>query len=69
MFGIPVEATARTNLFTMAKGLKPNPRHQADPSLLVASHDDRYDDLPCPWCYAPTLEEDRRCSGCGRTFG
>ena len=64
-----VEATARTNLFAMAKGLKANPRYWVDPSLPVTPHDDPGADLPCPWCYAPTLEEDRRCSGCGRTFG
>ena len=31
--------------------------------------DERGDDLPCPWCYGPTYEEDTRCSGCGRSFG
>ena len=64
-----VEATSRTSLFAMARGAKANPRYRVDPSLVVTPQDDRADDLPCPWCYAPTQEEDRRCSGCGRTFG
>ena len=27
------------------------------------------DDLPCPWCFAPTSEQDRTCPSCGRQFG
>lgn len=27
------------------------------------------EDLPCPWCYAPTNETDARCPSCGRRFG
>ena len=27
------------------------------------------DDLPCPWCSAPTTEADPRCPSCGRRFG
>ncbi len=27
------------------------------------------DDLPCPWCLAPTLETDSRCPNCGQRFG
>ena len=69
MLEAQVGTTERTSLFTMAKGLKASPRYRVDPSLIVTSRDERGDDLPCPWCYAPTLEEDRRCSGCGRTFG
>jgi len=26
-------------------------------------------DLPCPWCLAPTREQDRRCPSCGQRFG
>lgn len=26
-------------------------------------------DLPCPWCFAPTSEQDRTCPSCGRRFG
>ena len=48
----------------------PLPRvdRRVDPQLVVP-RDERGDDLPCPWCYAPTFEEDTRCSGCGRSFG
>ena len=27
------------------------------------------EDLPCPWCLAPTLATDIRCPSCGRRFG
>ena len=27
------------------------------------------EDLPCPWCLAPTQAEDIRCPSCGRRFG
>ncbi len=27
------------------------------------------DDLPCPWCFAPTRENDASCPSCGRRFG
>jgi hypothetical protein len=26
-------------------------------------------DLPCPWCLAPTREDDTRCASCGQRFG
>ncbi len=26
-------------------------------------------DLPCPWCEAPTREEDFACPSCGQRFG
>lgn len=26
-------------------------------------------DLPCPWCYAHTSEDDRTCPSCGQRFG
>jgi hypothetical protein len=26
-------------------------------------------DLPCPWCHAPTAEDDPACPSCGRRFG
>ncbi len=64
-----VAATATTGLFALAKGLKGNQQYRVDPSLLLNLRDDRGDDLPCPWCYAPTQEVDKRCSGCGRAFG
>lgn len=64
-----VVATATTGLFALAKGVRGNERFKVDPRLVVVERDDRGDDLPCPWCYAPTEEHDRRCQGCGRTFG
>lgn len=63
-----VVATATTGLFALAKGLKGNQKFRIDPTLVV-TRDERGDDLPCPWCYAPTQEGDRRCSGCGSVFG
>ncbi len=64
-----VAATATTGLFALAKGMRGNQRFHMDPSLVASLRDDRGDDLPCPWCYAPTKETDRRCSGCGNSFG
>lgn len=63
-----VVATATTGLFALAKGIRGNERFRVNPSLVV-TRDERGDDLPCPWCYAPTNETDKRCSGCGRVFG
>ena len=31
--------------------------------------DDPMPDLPCPWCHAPTQEDDTRCGNCGQRFG
>lgn len=64
-----VVATATTGLFALAKGVRGNERFKVDPRLVVPVRDERGDDLPCPWCYAPTDEGDSRCSGCGRSFG
>ncbi|MGA7098185.1 MAG: hypothetical protein WB245_11545 [Acidimicrobiia bacterium] len=64
-----VAATAMTGLFALARGIKGNHHYRVDPQLVMASRDERGDDLPCPWCYGPTSEEDSRCSGCGRSFG
>ncbi|MCI0424489.1 MAG: hypothetical protein L0Z49_00645 [Actinobacteria bacterium] len=60
-----VVATATTGLFALAMGIRGNERFRAEP----APRGDRGDDLPCPWCYGPTDETDRRCRGCGRHFG
>lgn len=62
-----VVATATTGLFALAKGFRGNERF--GPAHLAVARDDREEDLPCPWCYAPTAEDDRRCHGCGRLFG
>lgn len=64
-----VVATATTGLFALAKGVRGNERFKIDPRLVVSLRDDRSNDLPCPWCYAPTDENDSRCKGCGRSFG
>lgn len=64
-----VVATATTGLLALAKGVRGNERFKIDHRLVVSIRDERGDDLPCPWCYAPTDEGDSRCSGCGRTFG
>lgn len=64
-----VVATATTGLFALAKGIRGGQRYRVDPALVVMPRDERGDDLPCPWCYAPTDEHDSRCSGCGREFG
>jgi hypothetical protein len=69
MFEALVVATATTGLFALAKGVRGNERFKIDPRLVVSGRDERGDDLPCPWCYAPTEESDRRCRGCGRSFG
>ncbi|HJQ90988.1 MAG TPA: hypothetical protein VJ950_04730 [Acidimicrobiia bacterium] len=63
-----VAVTATTGLFALAKGIRGNHQYRVDPRLVVP-RDERGDDLPCPWCYGPTYEEDTRCSGCGRSFG
>jgi ribosomal protein L37AE/L43A len=69
MFEALVVATATTGLFVLAKGVRGNERFQSARRLVVSVRDERGDDLPCPWCYAPTHERDSRCNGCGRTFG
>ncbi len=68
MFEALVVATATTGLFALAKGVRGGERFKIDPRLVVRA-DQRGDDLPCPWCYSPTDEADRRCGGCGRQFG
>lgn len=62
-------ATATTGLFALAKGIRGQQRYEINPSLVVNLHDQKGQDLPCPWCYGPTKEADSRCSGCGRSFG
>ncbi len=64
-----VLATATTGLFALAKGVRGGEKFRVDPGLVMASRGERGDDLPCPWCYAPTDERDARCNGCGRVFG
>jgi hypothetical protein len=64
-----VVVAATTSLFALAKGIRGSHPYRIDPSLIASHRDDRGDDLPCPWCYAPTQEQDSRCKGCGRSFG
>lgn len=69
MFEALVVAAATTGLFVLAKGFRGNERLRVARRLAVSTRDERVDDLPCPWCYSPTHESDRRCGGCGRAFG
>jgi len=69
MFEALVVATATTGLFVLAKGVRGNERFKVYPRHRVSVRDERGGDLPCPWCYAPTDEQDSRCRGCGRSFG
>lgn len=69
MLEVLVAATATTGLFALAKGIRGQTRYEVKPSALVTSREDRGDDLPCPWCYGPTQEDDQRCPGCGQAFG
>jgi hypothetical protein len=62
-------ATATTGLFALAKGIRGQQRYEINPSLVVNLLDQKSEDLPCPWCYGPTREQDMRCSGCGSRFG
>lgn len=69
MFEVLVTATATTGLLALARGIRGNQPFRVDPSHLMLPRDERGDDLPCPWCYAPTNEQDHRCTGCGQEFG
>jgi len=31
--------------------------------------EEQFVDLPCPWCHAPTREDDSSCPSCGQPFG
>lgn len=64
-----VVATATTGLFAIAKGIRGGQKFRVNPARAVIPRDERGDDLPCPWCYAPTDEHDSHCNGCGRAFG
>ena len=58
---VAVAALSRSTyrITSLTRGQSPIPRFDGDsPS-----------DLPCPWCYAPTREEDRACPSCGQRFG
>ncbi len=36
---------------------------------LLPAEDGASPDLPCPWCLAPTREDDPSCPSCGQRFG
>ena len=69
MLEVMLALTATTGLFALARLLKPNQRYEVNPALVISGRDDRGDDLPCPWCYGPTQENDQRCPECGQSFG
>jgi hypothetical protein len=69
LFEALMAATATTGLFVLAKGIRGQQKYEVNPSLVVNLHERRGEDLPCPWCYGPTHEQDTRCSGCGNRFG
>lgn len=64
-----VVAAATTGLFVLAKGFRGNEKIGPGHHSVPVKGDGPGEDLPCPWCYAPTHESDRRCGGCGRSFG
>jgi hypothetical protein len=39
------------------------------PHAAEAPLEDDLVDLPCPWCLAPTVEEDDACPACHEPFG
>jgi hypothetical protein len=69
LFEALMAATATTSLFVLAKGMRGQQKYEVNSSLVVNLHEQRGEDLPCPWCYGPTREQDTRCSGCGSRFG
>lgn len=69
MFDNLTATTATTSLSALVKGIRGRRRYDAYPNFVVSLHDQKDQDLPCPWCYSPTDEFDTRCSGCGRKFG
>lgn len=69
MLEILVVVASVAGLFSLARGNRSHQTSQVNASLLGMLTDRRGEDLPCPWCYAPTDETDTRCRGCGRKFG
>lgn len=43
-------------------------RHAEETQLVLLDVDATLD-LPCPWCGAPTAEDDEECPGCRQQFG
>ena len=64
-----VVVASATGLYVLAKSSRGHETFQVNPVLVAMFADKGGEDLPCPWCYAPTDETDVRCRGCGRKFG
>lgn len=64
-----VVLASATGLFALARNSRGFETFDVNPSLVAMFAEQRGEDLPCPWCYAPTDETDTRCRGCGRKFG
>jgi hypothetical protein len=58
-------ATATSGLIVLARGQRRTVGIGGADSLPFEGEED----LPCPWCYAPTDSSDERCPSCGRRFG
>jgi len=39
------------------------------PADVIEISGSEINDLPCPWCMAPTRENDDHCPACGQRFG
>lgn len=64
-----VVVASATGLYTLARRSRGYELFEVKPSLVARFAERRGEDLPCPWCHAPTYETDTRCRGCGRKFG
>lgn len=58
-----------TGLYALARNSRSREMFDVNPALVAMFADEGGEELPCPWCYAPTEETDLRCRGCGRKFG
>jgi hypothetical protein len=63
-----VVAMAAAGAVMLAVRLRRSPEAEFDLDVPPIAADD-VPDLPCPWCEAPTIEEDPLCPSCGRRFG
>lgn len=65
-----LEAIVALTLFValIVAGARPRSRHPL-PSERPFTTADGGTDLPCPWCMAPTGEDDPACPSCGQRFG
>ncbi len=63
-----VVAMAAAGAVMLAVRMRRSPEPEFHPEPATIGHED-VPDLPCPWCEAPTTEEDPLCPSCGRRFG